>query len=89
MSPVVGEEAKEITAAQVWNDLKQLTSEDNPLGSVENDIEIMNMKDGNANEADIIEVDANVAVVSNEAIINEENPIVINEIAVETSDALF
>mmetsp|Transcript_9029 Transcript_9029/g.13402 ORF Transcript_9029/g.13402 Transcript_9029/m.13402 type:complete len:394 (+) Transcript_9029:68-1249(+) len=72
VSPIEGEEAG-ITAAQVLNDLKQLTSEDNPLGSVENDIETMNMKDGSFNEADTIEVDANVAVVSNEAIINEEN----------------
>jgi hypothetical protein len=78
VSTIEGEEAG-ITAAQVLNDLKQLTSEDNPLGSVENDIEVMNMKDGSFNEADIIEVDANVGVVSNEAIINEENPIVINE----------
>eukprot|EP00984_Skeletonema_dohrnii_P025788 scaffold14973_cov128-Skeletonema_dohrnii-CCMP3373.AAC.2 len=83
VSPIEGEEAG-ITAAQVLNDLKQLTSEDNPLGSVENDIETMNTKDGSFNEADIIEVDANVAVVSNEAIINEKNPIVINEIAVES-----
>eukprot|EP00985_Skeletonema_marinoi_P011423 scaffold5438_cov124-Skeletonema_marinoi.AAC.2 len=82
VSPIEGEEAG-ITEAQVLNELKQLTSEDNPLGSVENDLDVMNMKDGNANEADIIEMDANVGVVSNEAIINEENPIVINEMAAE------
>jgi hypothetical protein len=56
-------------AESTWNDMKQLTSEDNPLGFGENDEGSIYKKEGGVNEAVINEVDANEAdVVTNEAI---------------------
>ncbi|KAL7498627.1 hypothetical protein ACHAWT_006484 [Skeletonema menzelii] len=65
LSPGVGEEAG-ITAAQVLNDLKQLTSEDNPLGSFENDAETISVEEKSDNESVITEMDTNQAVRTND-----------------------
>lgn len=65
-----------ITEAQVLNDLKQLTSEDNPLGSFENDAETISVEEeGSDNEATINEVNVNQAVLTNEANINGDNEV--------------
>ena len=81
VSPGVGEETG-ITASQVLNDLKQLTSEDNPLGSFENDAETINAGEGSVNDAVVNEMDANnQAVLTTEANINVE---VTNEMARES-----
>jgi len=84
MSPVSGEENAESTAAQILNDMKQLTSEDNPLGFGENDEGSTYMKEGGVNEAVINEVDATEAAVSTEAIINGVMPLETNGVGLES-----
>lgn len=64
-----------ITEAQVLNDLKQLTSEDNPLGSFENDSETISVEEGSDNEAAINEVNAKQAVLTNEANIDGDTEV--------------
>ena len=63
------------TEAQVLNDLKQLTSEDNPLGSFENDSETISVEEGSDNEANINEVNAKQAVLTNEANIDGDTEV--------------
>lgn len=76
---VVGEEADGITAAQVWNDLKQLTSEDNPLGAGGSDeIDKVNANGGSDNDVDVNEAEA-----TNEEISNNEKEPVTNDVAAE------
>ena len=64
-----------ITSAQIMNGLKELTSEDIPIGSVENGVEMTDVKKGSIDEvADVGGVGANEAVViANEAVVNEES----------------
>ena len=65
-----------IPEAQVLNDLKQLTSKDNPRGSFENDAETISVEEeGSDNEAVINEINAKQEVLSNEANINGDNEV--------------